>query len=531
MFGLLHDKAKSAVAMIQSSTRGVIVVFIALVLLVILISARLFANESFTDGLAATLSSVASKTHETLFGRSEPSKARAPQALQPIHFACPSGGGDVVTTSSQYICRRTLPAPSPSPSLPPSSPVPPTSCPEYFRWIYEDLRPWSNTGITRDMVESAQKDAAFRLVVLDGRPYLEKYHNVFQTRDNFTLWGILQLLNRYPGRIPDFDLMFNCEDMPVVKRARGPHDPPPRPLFRYCKDDSTADIVFPDWSFWGWPEIDIKPWQTLSEELREANERTKWTEREPYAYWKGNADVSGIRRQVLRCDVSRGKDWKARIYQQDWASTIRHGFKGSNLADQCKHRYKIFVEGRSWSVSEKYILACNSPTLYIKTRYIDFFSRGLIPGRHYWPISDRDKCRSIKFAVDWGNKHKKEAQAIGKEGSGFIQQELNMDRVYDYMFHLLSEYAKLLTYKPSRPEKATELCLESLACPATGLVKTFMMESMLNYTTDSEPCTMADPFKPGEIKELLQSKADCLKKVERWEQGGQVNLRKNKILC
>lgn len=26
-----------------------------------------------------------------------------------------------------------------------------------------------------------------------------------------------------------------------------------------------------------------------------------------------------------------------------------------------------------------------------------------MPIRHYWPIKDDDKCKSIKFAVDWGN--------------------------------------------------------------------------------------------------------------------------------
>lgn len=95
--------------------------------------------------------------------------------------------------------------------------------------------------------------AAFRLIIVKGRAYLEKYHDVHQTRDIFTLWGILQLLNLYPGRVPDLDLMFNCEDMPTIKAHYylGPNGPPP-PLLRYCKEDATVDIVFPDWSFWGW---------------------------------------------------------------------------------------------------------------------------------------------------------------------------------------------------------------------------------------------------------------------------------------
>jgi hypothetical protein len=57
-------------------------------------------------------------------------------------------------------------------------------------------------------------------------------------------------------------------------------------------------------------------------------------------------------------------------------------------------------------VSEKYILACDSVTLLVKPKYYDFFTRSLEPLRHYWPVRSDDKCKSIKFAVDWGNNHK-----------------------------------------------------------------------------------------------------------------------------
>lgn len=71
-------------------------------------------------------------------------------------------------------------------------------------------------------------------------------------------------------------------------------------------------------------------------------------------------------------------------------------------------RYKIYVEGNTWSVSEKYILACDSVTLLVKPDYYDFYSRGLMPLKHYWPVNNNDKCRSIKHAVHWGNTHQKE---------------------------------------------------------------------------------------------------------------------------
>ncbi|GMH31304.1 hypothetical protein Nepgr_033148 [Nepenthes gracilis] len=89
------------------------------------------------------------------------------------------------------------------------------------------------------------------VVILDGRVYLEKYRPAIKTRDVFTLWGILQLLRGYPGRLPDLGLMFDCDDRPAVgsEHFRGPNAGPP-PLFRYCSDLSSRDIVFPDWSFW-----------------------------------------------------------------------------------------------------------------------------------------------------------------------------------------------------------------------------------------------------------------------------------------
>lgn len=172
---------------------------------------------------------------------------------KPFTLTCPNQ-----TTPLSNLCRRTTtiaspPFPSPTPSPSPSpSPYDPSetssrSCPTYFRWIHEDLKPWASTGITRDMVERARPMAAFRLLVIGGRLYVEQYHHVFQTRDLFTLWGFVQLANRFPGRLPDLDLMFNCEDPPTVKNS-----PSPPPLFRYCKDDTTVDILFPDWSFWGW---------------------------------------------------------------------------------------------------------------------------------------------------------------------------------------------------------------------------------------------------------------------------------------
>ncbi|KAL8098530.1 hypothetical protein AgCh_031346 [Apium graveolens] len=67
-----------------------------------------------------------------------------------------------------------------------------------------------------------------------------------------------------PGKILESLKWPRCP----IRFYRGPIATAPPPLVRYCADDSTLEIVFPDWSFWRWPEINIKPWDSLLKDLK-----------------------------------------------------------------------------------------------------------------------------------------------------------------------------------------------------------------------------------------------------------------------
>ncbi|KAJ1381307.1 Lipopolysaccharide-modifying protein, partial [Sesbania bispinosa] len=323
---------------------------------------------------------------------------RAKPQEQEFPLRCTKGDNEIQTCPRDY----------PTTHNPTNNHSPPhnQTCPSYFRFIHEDLRPWREKGITREMLEGARRTAHFRLVIVEGKVYVEKYRKSIQTRDVFTLWGILQLLRLYPGKLPDLELMFDCDDRPVihVNKFQGPDAAPP-PLFRYCSDQGSLDIVFPDWSFWGWAETNIKPWRDVLKDIKEGKKRTRWKDRVPYAYWKGNPLVASTRKNLMKCNVTSKNDWNTRLYVQDWTKETNQGYKKSNLGDQCTHRYKIYIEGWAWSVSEKYILACDSMTLYVRPNFYDFFIRGMVPLQHYWPIRDNSKCTSLKFAVEWSNNH------------------------------------------------------------------------------------------------------------------------------
>jgi protein glucosyltransferase len=83
-----------------------------------------------------------------------------------------------------------------------------------------------------------------------------------------------------------------------------------------------------------------------------------------------------------------------------------------------------------------------------------------------------------------------------------------MDYVYDYMLHLLTQYAGLLRYKPTVPEKAVELCAETVECPSAAHANNrefdFMMQSRERYVADYQPCTLPPPFTDDEVREMAR---------------------------
>ena len=115
---------------------------------------------------------------------------------------------------------------------------------------------------------------------------------------------------------------------------------------------------------------------------------------------------------------------------------------------------------------------------------------------------------------------------MAKAASNFILEDVKMDYVYDYMLHLLTEYAKLLKYKPTIPKDAIELCSETMACPALGLEKKFMMDSLVKGPSNTAPCTMPPPYDQATLQALLKRKTSAVKQVEKWERDYWLNQTK-----
>lgn len=92
-----------------------------------------------------------------------------------------------------------------------------------------------------------------------------------------------------------------------------------------------------------------------------------------------------------------------------------------------------------------------------------------------------------------------------------------MDYVYDYMYHLLTGYAKLLQFKPEIPQNAMEICSETMACPRSGNERKFMTESLVKHPAETGPCTMPPPYDPASFYAVEKRKQSTTKRILQWE--------------
>lgn len=109
-----------------------------------------------------------------------------------------------------------------------------------------------------------------------------------------------------------------------------------------------------------------------------------------------------------------------------------------------------------------------------------------------------------------------QAKAIGKGGQDYMA-ELNMEHVYDYMYHLIREYHKLQRFKPEKPPSAQEICEGSILCYADDKQKQFLVREFQVSSSSSKniPCTLP-PQDHHLIEKWLQDKAEINERVARF---------------
>lgn len=94
-------------------------------------------------------------------------------------------------------------------------------------------------------------------------------------------------------------------------------------------------------------------------------------------------------------------------------------------------------------------------------------------------------------------------------------ESISMDRIYDYMFHLISEYSKLQKFKPEKPSSAKEVCAGSLLCFAEQKERELLERSRVVPSLD-RPCKLPDADR-NRLERLIQQKKKTIEDVRYME--------------
>ena len=98
-----------------------------------------------------------------------------------------------------------------------------------------------------------------------------------------------------------------------------------------------------------------------------------------------------------------------------------------------------------------------------------------------------------------------------------------MDYVYDYMFHLLSEYSKLQDFKPVVPSSAQLLCEKSVFCFADDpKIKDFLRRSK-STVSNMPPCIFSH-YDHQYIQNTERQREQNTEKIWGWEKKASVHL-------
>ncbi|CAK9180082.1 unnamed protein product [Ilex paraguariensis] len=125
--------------------------------------------------------------------------------------------------------------------------VHPRKAPPMFRYCGDDssLDLVSLIGLSGDDHKSWLNGAQTRCSTTISQALKQKVFIGAFVATNWIDIGILQLLRLYPRKLPDLGLFFGCGNRTVIGKRdyMGVHPRKAPPMFRYCGDDSSLDLV------------------------------------------------------------------------------------------------------------------------------------------------------------------------------------------------------------------------------------------------------------------------------------------------
>jgi hypothetical protein len=341
-------------------------------------------------------------------------------------------------------------------------------------WAMSEIMPWRMRGLADNAIPQAAQQlnatkTAFIYVVRDGSVSVEAKRSELalasaERRSQMYLSFFQQVLHDYPS-IPDTTFILDVDDMPLPR--------PTVPILQFQKPDRSFSILVPDIDFIGWnhypqPAIvdtiayDSKSVSAIFVGGTSGQTNTVETVLNPVAqrlrsakYFRRHSDVYFYLTTLSRC-----KNAEAEQALRDL------GFGGPPIewGEQFEHKFIISVDGNGATCSRIVIaLRSNSVLLKYDSPHHLYYFRGLLPWRHYIPITADSDIENI---VIMERKCPRAFVSIAEEGRHFAETYLTRERVLQYAAEVLTNYALyVFPAKAQRHMTATKQVKEKRLLP------------------------------------------------------------------
>lgn len=315
--------------------------------------------------------------------------------------------------------------------------------------IDSDLSVWKDKGISKDQFDKA-KERGTHYQIINHKLYREDAC-MFPARCSGVEHFILEIIQK----LPDMEMYINVRDWPQSPKFQSP-----LPVFSFSKvNGENWDIMYPAWTFWEggpavWPiyPTGLGRWDEQRIIIPKAAEKWPWEKKYNKGYFIGSRTSSErdplihLSRQepdLVEAKYTKNQSWKSK------ADTLgEEPAKEIKLEDHCDYKYLFNFRGVAASFRFKHLFLCNSVVFHVGDEWLEFFYPAMKPWVHYIPVKKdlSDARELLLFAKDNDDVVKE----IAERGRTFIMDHLRMEDVSCYWKKLLTNYAKLLTFKPKR---------------------------------------------------------------------------------
>ncbi|KAG7315805.1 hypothetical protein KOW79_020671 [Hemibagrus wyckioides] len=330
-------------------------------------------------------------------------------------------------------------------------------CSCHISVLKKDLKPFSS-GITKElMMDTVRRGVGTHYQIIKHKLYREP-ECMFPARCSGVEHFILEVIDR----LPDMEMIINVRDYPQVPSWVQAI----LPVLSFSKTPDYQDIMYPAWTFWEggpavWPiyPTGLGRWDLMREDLKKSAARWPWKKKSSKGFFRGSRTsperdplilLSREDPSLVDAEYTKNQAWKS---EKDTLG--RPPATEIPLVDHCEYKYLFNFRGVAASFRLKHLFLCGSLVFHVGEEWLEFFYPQLKPWVHYIPV--KQDLSDLRELLQFVQENDKTAEAIALRGQKFIEDHLRMEDVSCYWEKLLTDYSKLLKYKPKRKSSYNQI--------------------------------------------------------------------------